>query len=561
MKIKNNKLFWLLGLILVFSCETTELDLLVDPNVPAPSALDADTNLNFIQVSLASFFEDATESGAEAVRLEYMFDTYEINFNNTNASNSGMWITGYTNILNEVEALIPIASAAGRSRHIGVARIIKAYTMMTMVDYFGDVPYSEALQGNSGIVFPAVDAGADVYDAALAELDLALADFASIDGNTPGFNDLFYGEDNSSSMTNWTKLANTLKLRYYLNRRLIDPAGSTAGINALVGSGDIITSSSEDFKWTSGTSINPQSRHPYFVEEYLAANTGEYIPNYLMWALAEEKGSDDPRLRYYVYRQVNSFPTDEATLDNEISCWNDPRPATYAPIDAMQAVPLPFCSLFGRGDGYWGRDHANREGIPPDNNKRTTFGVYPVGGRYDDNDADTIDDNDGLQGAGIWPIMMDSFVYFMRAEAALFLGTTDNDAAMLEQGIRSSMATVTEFLPNPGDFTNVATAADIDNYVNDVMAAYMAASSDAEKMDIIGKEYWLAMYGNGVEGYNLYRRTGAPGNLQPTLLGTGTFPRSFLYPNVTVDRNINISQKPGLAVQVFWDNNPAGFIQ
>ena len=93
------------------------------------------------------------------------------------------------------------------------------------------------------------------------------------------------------------------------------------------------------------------------------------------------------------------------------------------------------------------------------------------------------------------------------------------------------------------------------------MASYMAATSDDERMDIIGKEYWLAMYGNGVEGYNLYRRTGAPGNLQPTLLGTGSFPRSLLYPNVTVDRNINISQKPGLTVQVFWDNNPAGFIQ
>ncbi|WP_046745109.1 SusD/RagB family nutrient-binding outer membrane lipoprotein [Kordia zhangzhouensis] len=561
MKIKNNKLFWLLGLILVFSCETTELDLLVDPNVPTPEALDADTNLNYIQVQLAKFFEDATESGAEAVRLEYMFDTYAVNFNNTNSSNSGMWITAYADIMNEVEALIPIATSASRHRHIGVARIIRAYTMMTMVDYFGDVPYSEALQGNNGIIFPSVDSGSDVYDAAFNELDLALADFANIDGNTPGFNDLYYNEGNSSSMPNWTKLANTLKLRYYLNRRLIDPAGSTAGINSLLTSGNIITSSSEDFKWQSGTSLNPQSKHPYFVEEYLAANTGEYIPNYLMWALAVEKGTEDPRLRYYVYRQVNSFPTDEATLNNEIDCWNDPRPATYAPIDAMQAIPLPFCSLFGRADGYWGRDHAENDGIPPDNTKRSTFGVYPVGGRFDDNDADGIDDNDGLQGAGIWPIMMDSFVYFMRAEAALYLGTSDDAAAMLEQGIRSSMNTVTSFLPNPGDFSNTATATDIDDYVAMVMNAYMAAGSNDERMDIIGKEYWLAMYGNGVEGYNLYRRTGKPGNLQPTLLGTGTFPRSFLYPNVTVDRNINISQKPGLDVQVFWDNNPAGFIQ
>jgi hypothetical protein len=562
MKIKNNKLFWLLGLILVFSCETTELDLLVDPNVPTPEALDTDTNLNFIQFQLAKFFEDATESGGEAVRLEYMFNTYEINFINNNASNSGMWTTAYTNILNEVEALIPIATAEGRFRHLGVARIIRAYTMMTLVDYFGDVPYSEALQGNNGVIFPGLDSGSDVYDAALAELDLALADFASIDAAlTPEFNDLYYGENSSTTMDNWTKFANTLKFKYYLNKRLIDPTGSAAGINSLLASGDIITSSSEDFKWSSGTSINPQSTHPYYVEEYLAANPGEYIPNYLMWALAEEKGFEDPRLRYYVYRQVNSFPTDPAILDNEISCWNDPRPTTYDPIDAMQAVPLPFCSLFGRGDGYWGRDHANREGIPPDTGKRSTFGVYPVGGRFDDNDADSIDAGDGLQGAGIWPIMMDSFVYFMRAEAAIYLGTSDDAAAMLEQGVRASLNTVTSFLPNPGDFSNTASATDIDDYVADVMASYMAAATDAERMDIIGKEYWIAMYGNGVEGYNLYRRTGAPGNLQPTLLGTGSFPRSFLYPNVAVDRNINISQKPGLAVQVFWDNNPADFIQ
>ncbi|WP_430412022.1 SusD/RagB family nutrient-binding outer membrane lipoprotein [Kordia sp.] len=562
MKIKNNNLFWLLALILVFSCETTELDILVDPNVPTPTTLNENGSLNLIQFNFQAFFAEATEAGAEAVRSEYMFDTYEVNFNNSNANIASMWTTGYADVLNEVEALIPIATTSGSYRHIGVARIIKAYTLMTLVDYFGDVPYSEALQGDTGTVFPNVDSGSDVYDAAFAELDLALADFANIDSDlTPDFNDLFYGEDSSDTMDKWTKFLNTLKLKYYLNKRLIDPAGSTAGINAILAAGDIITSSADDFRWVSGTSLNPQSKHPYYVEEYEAANTGEYIPNYLMWALTLEKGTDDPRLRYYTYRQVNSFPTDAATLDTEIDCWNDPRPATYAPIDAMQAVPLPFCSLFGRGDGYWGRDHANNQGIPPDNTKRTTFGVYPVGGRFDDNDAERVRSGQGLAGAGTWPIMLDSFVYFMRAEASLYLGTADDAAAMLEQGVRSSMETVIGFLPNPGDFTNTSDATDINDYVTDLMASYMAATNDTERMAIIGKEYWLAMYGNGVEGYNLYRRTGAPTNLQPTLLGTGGFPRSFLYPNVTVDRNINITQKPGLSEQVFWDNNPAGFIQ
>jgi hypothetical protein len=132
---------------------------------------------------------------------------------------------------------------------------------------------------------------------------------------------------------------------------------------------------------------------------------------------------------------------------------------------------------------------------------------------------------------------------------------------MLEEGVRNSITTVMSKLPNPASFNNVPDADDVNDYVDAVLALYDAATSADERMAVVGKEYWLAMYGNGVEGYNLYRRTGTPINLQPTYLGTGSFPRSFLYPNVSVDRNPNINQKPGLTEQVFWDNNSAGFIQ
>jgi len=276
-----------------------------------------------------------------------------------------------------------------------------------------------------------------------------------------------------------------------------------------------------------------------------------------------EKGIDDPRLRYYMYRQTDAFPTDPAVLNNEIDCWNDPRPPTYAAVDAISAEPMPFCALFGRGDGYWGRDHSENDGIPPDGGKRLTFGVYPAGGIFDDNQANAIvsGGGEGLNGEGIWPIMMNSYMNFMRAEAALYLGTGEDARMMLEEGVRNSITTVMSKLPNPGSFSNVPDATDVDDYVAEVLALYDAAGTNDERMAVVGKEYWLAMYGNGVEGYNLYRRTGTPINLQPTYLGTGSFPRSFLYPNVSVDRNPNINQKPGLTEQVFWDNNAAGFIQ
>ena len=46
-------------------------------------SIDVDFTLNSIQFDFAEFFEEATEPGGEAVRLEYMFDTYQVNFNNT----------------------------------------------------------------------------------------------------------------------------------------------------------------------------------------------------------------------------------------------------------------------------------------------------------------------------------------------------------------------------------------------------------------------------------------------------------------------------------------------
>ncbi|MEM9000362.1 MAG: SusD/RagB family nutrient-binding outer membrane lipoprotein [Bacteroidota bacterium] len=551
------RITWLFALLIVsISCETTELGILNDPNVSSPDNLDVDFTLNAIQFNFSEFFEEATNAGAETVRLEYMFNQYENRFTNTNANLQNTWSLAYATVLQDIETLLPITDTSDLYVHSGIARTIKAYILMTLVDFWGDVPLSESFQGGDGVIFPTVDPGEEVYAVALQELNTAIADFARTSVGTPA-QDLFYDGDTDS----WTLLANTLKLKYYLNLRLTNQAEAASEIQALISGGNIITDSDNDFVWSAGTADLPLSKHQWYVDEYEAATPGEYMTNYMMWALAVEKGIDDPRLRYYIYRQVDAFPTDPATLDNEIDCWNDPRPASYAPIDAISPVPLPFCSLFDRGDGYWGRDHAEADGIPPDNTKRATYGTYPIGGRFDDNDAEPISAGDGLDGAGIWPIMMNSFVYFMRAEAALFLATSDDPRMMLEQGVRESIATVTGFLPNPGDFTNVPTQDDIDGYVDEVLSLYDAETSDTGRMNVIGKEYWISLFGSGIEGYNLYRRTGAPNNLQPTLLGTGNFPRTFLYPAVSVDRNQNIQQKGDLTVQTFWDNNPAGFIQ
>jgi Holliday junction resolvase RusA-like endonuclease len=159
-----------------------------------------------------------------------------------------------------------------------------------------------------------------------------------------------------------------------------------------------------------------------------------------------------------------------------------------------------------------------------------------------------------MKGAGIHPILLSSYVYFIRAEAALALNTSDDPKTMLEMGVRSSIEKVINFDPSTIGNSHASTQADIDAYVKDVLNVYDNASDDSERMEVIIREFYVASWGNQVEAYNSYRRTGKPGDLQPTLLtNAGAFIRSFKYPSVTIDVNTNINSKPDQTQRVFWD--------
>ncbi len=74
------------------------------------------------------------------------------------------------------------------------------------------------------------------------------------------------------------------------------------------------------------------------------------------------------------------------------------------------------------------------------------------------------------------------------------------------------------------------------------------------------REYWVASFGNGLEAYNGYRRTGYPSDMQTTReADSGTFPRVMLYPESFVNLSSNGTQH-SIDTQVFWDTNAAGFI-
>ncbi len=541
-------LFIALGLVAASSCD---LDLLEDPNNVSPSTASPNLVLNRIQLDFAAFFNTTGNHGMRITRMLTLGNNlYEqayvpVTFN-------GMWTQSYANILNNIKLLLPLAEESNFRRHAGIARTLRAYTLMTLVDHFGDVPWSEALDPNN--FSPKIDQGASIYEAALADLQAAKADFQAQSVGTP--TDFFY----NNNAQRWLRLIATLELKYHLNRSLIDQGGSTSAINALISAANFI-GPGDDFVFRYGQNqTDPDSRHPRFTGSYIAGG-GDYQATWYMFQLTEAKGFDDPRARYYLYRQRLANPTDP----DELRCISEFAPSHY------QTGSFPFCLPGTRG--YWGRDHLNAEGIPPDGLARTVWGLYPAGGRYDNNSGQPVNNPQlGNRGAGIQPIMLSAFVDFMLAEAVVRLGANGNAKELLLSGIGKHMGYVRAFAMGSSEAAAInafeASAngspwdAAVAAYTAFVSGQYDGAGNTQARMRVIGREYWLSLYGNGIEAYNLYRRTGMPDNMQPALINPtgGVFPRSFLYPNDFVVTNKNAEQKPGLNVKVFWDNNPDGFI-
>ncbi|WP_373513114.1 SusD/RagB family nutrient-binding outer membrane lipoprotein [Persicitalea sp.] len=534
--------------LIVTSCS---LDLLDNPNAVTARNTDINYLLNQIQLSYATHFNQMSDPG---MRLTRMLNSGSAIYDNAVSPISwdGAWNTAYAGIMTDVKTLIPLAEAQNLSVHVGIARTLRASVLINLVDAFGDVPYSEAI--DLANFNPKVDGGASVYAAALAELDGAITNFAATAAALPA-EDMYYG----GSAANWTRYANTLKLKMALNRRLIDKAGATSAINALIAGGNLISTQAQNFRFRFGSNLNnPDTRHPRYAGQYSPIGGGDYQSNSYMGTLYNAKGFPDPRIRYYFYRPVIV----NSTNVNEIRCITNQKPAHYKESDT-------FC--YPTTVGYWGRDHLSNEGIPPDGLVRTAWGVYPAGGLYDNNAARPIGLGAGAGGAGIHPIMMASFVDFMLAESALTLGTTGTPRAYLKAGIEKSMADVRSLALSTNEAgkinafetaQGIVWAAEVTKYVNKVLADYDAATTDDARLNIIGTEYWIALFGNGIESYNLYRRTGKPANQQPALeANPGPFARSLYYPTSFVTRNINAVQKANAALPVFWDNNPTGFLK
>jgi hypothetical protein len=153
---------------------------------------------------------------------------------------------------------------------IAIAKIFRAYAFSILVSTFGDIPYTEALQGRAN-TSPKYDNQKDVYyslldtiDASLALLDPSAASFGS--------SDLIYNGD----VGKWVKLGNSIKLKLGMVLADVDPA--KAKTEAEAAAANVFTSNADNALLpytTSPPNVNPiwtnlvQSNR----NDFVAANT------------------------------------------------------------------------------------------------------------------------------------------------------------------------------------------------------------------------------------------------------------------------------------------------
>ncbi len=591
-----------------YSCETTDLNLTVSPNALSPDQADANLLLNNIQLAYNSSLSTFNDYSAQLGRIDYMFGRNYFSAWGASSLN-GPWSNLYSGMIPDIANIEALNSTDNDlSFHIGVSKIMEAHVMMQLVDFLGDIVWTERNNPNE-FPNPNVDSGQDVYNAAIALLDEAkgLLNGASAGAAT----DLFYGGDADK----WIKLANTLKMRADL---------TVGNWQAVVDATNVIENTADDFQFTYGTNVlQPDTRHPDYANDYTSSGANIYQSNWLMslmtgnksewlaldggWNHGDPLPTTDPRRRFYFYRQSWQTPGNIAVFvfDHQDGTYSTARvwPDHYGADNtdgetlqcSLQSVPThleftpdeaTWCSV---KLGYWGRTHGNDEGTPPDNFTRTASGVYPAGGSFDNQldvaeyisgtglsnlPAGAVGLGNGAGGAGIEPIMLASYVDFMKAEAYLHLGDAANASAHFQAGMTKSIDKVTSFGGNDPDADSnmFPTSLEKATFIADMVAQFDAADMTTgvdgfgfptakDKMDILGEQYFVAMFGGAGDAYNFIRRTGYPRTLSREIeAGSGPFPRTLLYPGSEISSNPSIHQRTDNNTKTFWDTgvlNPA----
>jgi hypothetical protein len=402
---------------------------------------------------------------------------------------SGEFQAPYTSELKNLAIVISKAEGEEENPKLAAAaKVLRAWTYLYVTDVWGDVPYSEALQGfeKDGDLTPKYDKQSDIYTGLLTELEQAnVALTGSVPFATSG--DLIYGGDPLL----WKKFANSLKLRI-LNRAAGTPYSHTYNMagggtsTTTAGAAALSTADAQIAAILGNQSANPvfssnddnayivypglPYRNPIFNTLYTRTDQG-ISETMVDWLVAR----NDPRIHIYAQPTPNS----QATPPLKYVGWQNGREVTSA--------PFPSISLLGTAVAY--------------------------------------DENAPLY------IITYEEVEFIKAEHYLRVGNDAAARAAYEAGIAASMERWGcedggMVYPTWGktDITTAATGQAVDYAVYLAQPTVAWAGTNDNKFQLILEQKWASIFGQGIEAYTEVRRTGFPARVFEYELGGAYYP-------------------------------------
>lgn len=302
------------------SCEKM-LDINVNPNYPTTASTDLSLASGevFITSALGSDFQLLGSIWSQFYAQHTGSNQYT-NIDSYNLPNSSTYVTRnwgllYAGALPDLENAIN-KSAESNEWNIWVeAQTLRAFTYHILVDFYGEVPFKDALKGIS--VNPAYNSGREVNAGIIEILDQVIAKSSDalaaeallLDSRRKS--DLILNGD----VATWIQFAKTLKLKVMLR----DYAANKTAINALLAEGDLLSTDVTFDKY----SDKENNSNPLYENDRRKLNT----PNNLRASST-----------LAIYLNANNDPRKDIFFSKSYSFAN-PEDEEDQPIDTIVGLP------------------------------------------------------------------------------------------------------------------------------------------------------------------------------------------------------------------------------
>ena len=252
----KNSIYILLGFFILSACNKDFEELNTNPNSPTevqPSLLLRQVIYDYGEEMSYEGFVAGNLLGQYFTQIDFnLFDRHSL----TEPQFGGNpWPVIYTNLRDNEILLNQARSNSVYAVYEGPALILKAYLAAALTDIYGDAPYSQALQGQSGIVTPAYDSQEMIYsgnNGVLDNLDKGIDAIRNYSGAQSLDGDILFG----GNLDSWVNFAHSLKIKYLM--RVSSREDVAAELQAIYDSGEFITANAQNatFDFTNGQPNN-----------------------------------------------------------------------------------------------------------------------------------------------------------------------------------------------------------------------------------------------------------------------------------------------------------------